>query len=83
MKKILLLIFSLNFVLFAGLTAATSKKSKDIILIPKELEVSIGRGVAREVETKFKVLNDPELAAYVDKVGQRIAGSKIRLRGRL
>jgi len=73
MKKILLLTLTLNFVLFAGLTAAVSKKSKDIILIPKELEVSIGRGVAREVETKFKVLHDPELTAYIDKVGQRIA----------
>ncbi len=33
----------------------------------------MGRSVAREVETKFKVFNDPELTAYVDKVGQRIA----------
>ena len=73
MKKILLFTLALHFVLLAGLTAAVSKKSKDIILISKELEVSIGRGVAREVESKFKVLHDPELAAYVDKVGQRIA----------
>jgi predicted Zn-dependent protease len=51
----------------------SQKKSKDIILISKELEVSIGHGVARQVEIKFKVFNDPELTAYVDKVGQRIA----------
>ncbi len=73
MKKILLLTLTLNFFLLSGLTAAVSKKSKDIILIPKELEVSMGRSVAREVETKFKVFNDPELTAYIDKVGQRIA----------
>ncbi|MFQ6067445.1 MAG: peptidase M48, partial [bacterium] len=74
MRKILLLTLTLNFVFFVGLTATVSKKSKDIILISKELEVSIGRGVARQIETKFKVLDDPELTAYVDTVGQRIAG---------
>lgn len=73
MKKILLLTLTLNFVLFVGLTATVSKKSKDIILISKDLEVSIGRGVARQIETKFKVLDDPELTAYVDRVGEKIA----------
>jgi len=43
------------------------------ILIPSSQEVLIGRSVARQVERKYRILQDPVIEKYVSYVGQRIA----------
>ncbi|MBE0478903.1 M48 family metalloprotease, partial [Candidatus Aerophobetes bacterium] len=46
--------------------------SRGAVLIPTQLEVSIGAEVARQIESKYKLLNNPELTAYVNDVGQKL-----------
>lgn len=43
-----------------------------LILVPVSQEVAIGEGMAQQVETEEKVLDDPEWQAYLNEVGQKI-----------
>ena len=70
MKKIL----ALSLILLTGYFTLLPKESKGIVLFPRELEVALGREVAKQIEAKYKLLDDPELTIYVDSVGQRLVG---------
>lgn len=70
MKKALVL----SVILIVGCLALESKSAKGIVLIPPELEIAFGREVAREIEAKYGLLDNPELTVYVDSVGQRLVG---------
>lgn len=43
-----------------------------LIFIPASQEIAIGEGMAKQVETEEKVLNDQEWQAYINEVGQKI-----------
>jgi len=45
---------------------------KSLIIIPTSQEVSIGAGMAQQVEAEEKVLADPQWQAYINEVGQKI-----------
>ena len=70
MRKVL----TLTVILLVGYLTLLPKSAEGIVLIPPVLEVALGREVAREIEAEYKLLNDPELTAYVDNVGQGLVG---------
>ncbi len=43
------------------------------ILLPLSEEVKLGKQLAADVDKQEKILNDPEVQAWVNKVGQRVA----------
>ncbi len=45
----------------------------DFNLLTTQDEVRLGAGVAREVERKAKLCNDPQICAYVQEIGARLA----------
>ncbi|HPO15221.1 MAG TPA: M48 family metallopeptidase [Candidatus Hydrogenedentes bacterium] len=51
----------------------TTSGERSFNLISSEEESQIGAKIAKEVEQKEKVLNDPALQAYVQNVGQRVS----------
>jgi len=70
MRKVL----TLTVILLVGYLTLLPKSAEGIVLIPPGLEVALGREVARQIEAKYKLLDDPELSVYVDNVGQRLVG---------
>lgn len=49
-----------------------------INLLTTEKEVEIGREVAREIERELKLYKDPLVTAYINGLGQRLAGHSLR-----
>ena len=52
-------------------TVATHKE--DIFFYSTEKEVAIGRNIAREIASRFKISKDPKEIERVNRIGQRIA----------
>lgn len=55
---------------FAEYNVVTGKQ--DLILVSTEKEVSMGRSLSKQVEEKFKLLEDQELQERVEKIGQKL-----------
>jgi len=74
MQKRMFVIFLL---LFAAVTlAAQSKKLRPgFNLFSKEQDVQLGKESAAEVEKKMKVVDNPELQAYIGTVGKKLTSS--------
>lgn len=72
MKKISFL--ALNSLLVLLLSCATTGPGgeKSLIIIPSSQEVSIGAGMAQQVETEQKLLADQDWQNYINEVGQKI-----------
>jgi len=73
MKRIhfvLLFIFSISLFLFHCATTGPGGK-KSLILISTSDEVSIGQSMSKEVETQNKVVDDPEVEGYVNRIVQK------------
>jgi predicted Zn-dependent protease len=45
---------------------------RSLILVPTAQEVALGREAAQQVESEERILEDPEVQAYVQRVGRRI-----------
>src|ERR1700682_6406842 len=70
------------FVLSASLFAADKKKDpnaignrdvgKGVNFYSLEKEMALGKGLAQEVERSAKMVNDPVIAEYVNRVGQNL-----------
>jgi predicted Zn-dependent protease len=71
MKRLIVVPIILVFVVGCVTTGPGGKKS--IVIIPTESEVEIGKEVVRDVESKERVLNDPQVQNYVSDVGRRVA----------
>lgn len=71
MKKLIITPIFLLLMLSCVPTGPGGKKS--FILIPTSTEVEIGKQVAKDVESEEKVLNNPTVQNYINKVGQKIA----------
>ena len=55
------------------LGTAIKPTSAEAFLINTQQEIAIGKGVAKDLEKKFGVVNDPELQARVARIGASIA----------
>jgi predicted Zn-dependent protease len=74
MQKRMFVIFVL--MLTAVTPAAQSKKPKPgFNLFSKEQDVQLGKESAAEVEKKMKVVDNPELQAYIGTVGKKLTSS--------
>jgi len=86
MKRLFSASFSLLFVLFSAMPrpalASDPKKDPDQIgnrdvgkgvnFYSLEKEIALGKGLAQEVEKQAKIINDPVIAEYVNRVGQNL-----------
>jgi predicted Zn-dependent protease len=74
MQKRMFVIFML--MLTAVTLAAQSKKLRPgFNLFSKEQDVQLGKESAAEVEKKMKVVDNPELQAYIGTVGKKLTSS--------
>ena len=48
---------------------------QDFVLMSEKQEISLGKQYHKEVMKQYKVYDDPELAALVDKLGQELAST--------
>ena len=68
-RRLLLVLLLLALV---GCVTTGPKGKKSLILISTSEEVEIGKQVAADVESKEKVLNDPTVQSYVNRIGQNV-----------
>ena len=74
MRKRMLIVFML--LLTAATLAAQSKKLRPgFNLFSQEQDIQLGKESAVEVEKKMKVLDNPELQAYIASVGKKLTSS--------
>ena len=78
------LAFSLSFVLVAPKPMLAEDKEKDpdqignrnvsgkINFYSLEKEIALGKQLASEVERQAKIINDPVIAEYVNRIGQNL-----------
>ncbi len=71
MKKFIIIPIIIVLLQSCATTGPGGKKS--LILIPTSTEVDLGKEVAKDVESTERVLKDPEVQSYVDKVGKKVA----------
>src|SRR6266446_3213974 len=77
-------IFLLSFPLVSTSLFAADNKKKDpdeignrdvgkgVNFYSIEKEIALGKGLAQEVERQAKIINDPVIAEYVNRVGQNL-----------
>lgn len=68
-----LLFVPILLVLFVGCVTTGPGGKKSLVVIPTDSEVEIGKEVVKDVESKERVLNDPQVQNYVSNVGRRVA----------
>ncbi len=68
-----LLISILTFTLLQGCATNPVTGEQDFVLMSESEEISLGAKYNEQLLQEMSVYPDPELAAYVDQVGQRIA----------
>ncbi len=61
------------FVLVSSCATTGPAGKRSFILIPTSVEKDLGQEVAKEVESEEKILPNPEVQSYVNRIGQRIA----------
>ena len=59
-------------VILLGCATTGPGGKQSLIIVPENQEIAIGAGMAKEVETTEKVLNDSLWQAYLNEVGQKI-----------
>lgn len=64
---------SIFFLLLLNCATTGPGGKKSLILISTQQEVSIGKSLAKDIESQNKVTDDSILADYVNRVGQKIA----------
>jgi len=74
MKKRTLILFILSLTVVT-LAAQTKKFRPGFNLFSKEQDVQLGKESAAEVEKKMKVIDSPELQAYIATVGKKLTSS--------
>ncbi len=70
---VLLLISIFAFTLLQGCATNPVTGDQDFVLMSESEEISLGAKYNEQILREMSVYPDPELAAYVDQVGQRIA----------
>jgi len=73
-----LTVFLLLLMVISSACATTGINMRQINLISSEEEVNLGKNLAVEVEKEQKVLDNPALTSYVNRVGQKVAAQSDR-----
>lgn len=73
-KKYLLFLILILCQILGCATVQTGLDRQESIFIITPQEVAIGEEVVRQIEKENKILNNPVLTGYVNKVGQKLAG---------
>ncbi len=72
MRRFALLALSIGL-LVAGCTLNPATNKRQLVLTTESQEKELGRRATREIEQSIGVVSDPRIAAYVTKVGQKVA----------
>lgn len=73
MKNICYLILLLTFISINGCAINPVTGKQDLVLMSEQSEVALGRKTNKEVLQQYIVYDNPELQAYVNEVGQKLA----------
>jgi len=73
MKNICHLILLLTFINIGGCAVNPATGEQDLVLMSEQSEIALGRKTNKEVLQHYIVYDNPELQAYVNEVGQKLA----------
>jgi len=73
MKNICYLTLSLILFNISGCAVNPATGKQDLVLMSEQSEIALGRKTNKEVLRQYIVYDNPELQAYVDEVGQKLA----------
>ena len=73
MKNICHLILLLTFINIGGCAVNPATGGQDLVLMSEQSEIALGRKTNKEVLQHYIVYDNPELQAYVNEVGQKLA----------
>lgn len=76
MKFILPVVLLLAFATGCAVNPVTGKQ--DIVLMSEQEEITLGRKTSQEVLQHYSVYDDPQLQAYVESVGRKLAANSHR-----
>lgn len=77
MKKILLFLLTI-FISACATQYNVYTKKEEIVFMSDEEEVSIGKSLSKEVEKRFKLIEDFSLQTKINEIGQKIADASER-----
>ena len=78
MKNIYTLILSLILIILSGCAVNPATGEQDLVLMSEQSEIALGRKTNKEVLQHYIVYDDPELQAYVSRVGEGLAKNSHR-----
>ncbi len=78
MKNIYSLILSLILIDLSGCAVNPATGEQDLVLMSEQSEIALGRKTNKEVLQHYIVYDDPELQAYVSRVGEELAKNSHR-----
>lgn len=73
-----LIVYLLPLLVVWSACTTTGINARQLNLISTEEEIKLGKNLAVEVEKEQKVLDNPALASYVEKVGRKVAAQSDR-----
>ncbi len=73
MKNICYLILLHTFINISGCAVNPATGEQDLVLMSEQSEIALGRKTNKEVLQHYIVYDSPELQAYVNEVGQKLA----------
>lgn len=72
-RHTLLLLASFTWLLLGGCAINPASGLPNLVFMSEDKEISIGRGLHEKIVESTPVYQDPQLQAYVDRIGQRLA----------
>ncbi len=78
MKNIFCLILSLVLINLSGCAVNPATGDQDLVLMSEQSEIALGRKTSKEVLQHYIVYDNPELQAYVSRVGNELAKNSHR-----
>ena len=78
MKNICYLILSLILINVSGCAVNPATGGQDLVLMSEESEIALGRKTNKEILQQYNVYDNPELQAYVSRVGEELAKNSHR-----
>ena len=70
--------FLIPLLLLAGCATNPVTGKQDLALISEAKEIELGRQYHQQILKQYGVYDDPELQAYVDRIGQNLASKSHR-----
>lgn len=71
--RLFLLALAIPLVLFGSGCATTRRDTQRWVILPTAFEVGVGQSVAAGIQQQYKTLSDPNINAYIQALGARIA----------